>query len=139
MNILHDRRIELGLTLEEVGDKCGVGKSTVRKWENGMINNMGRDKIALLSKALQISPLAILNMEDDKNIILSKKEEKLVSTYRTLNETGQKKALERIEELTYIPKYCKETPEYLQPVAAHNDYSYDEEEQRLMQEDLDDL
>ena len=31
------RRKELGLTLEEVGDAVGVGKSTVRRWENGAL------------------------------------------------------------------------------------------------------
>lgn len=54
------RRKELGLTLEEVGDAVGVGKSTVRKWENGLINNMKRDKIASLAKILKVSPLDIV-------------------------------------------------------------------------------
>ena len=39
-------RSENNMTLEELGNKVGVGKSTVRKWENGMIANMRRDKIA---------------------------------------------------------------------------------------------
>lgn len=63
-NIIKIRRQELGYTLEELGNLIGVGKSTVRKWENGMIENMGRDKIALLAKALNISPLVLLDMED---------------------------------------------------------------------------
>ena len=54
------RRKELGLTLEEVGQAVGVGKSTVRRWENGMIKNMGRDKIAALAKVLQISPVDLV-------------------------------------------------------------------------------
>ena len=29
------------LTLEELGKRVGVGKSTVRKWETGQIANMG--------------------------------------------------------------------------------------------------
>lgn len=37
---LKRRRLELGMTLEDVGYFVGVGKSTVRKWENGMIDNM---------------------------------------------------------------------------------------------------
>ena len=36
-NIIYQRRMEMGLTLEEVGKAVGVGKSTVRKWEKGMI------------------------------------------------------------------------------------------------------
>ena len=64
-NLLKRKRQELNLTLEEVGNIVGVGKSTVRKWENGMIENMGRDKIALLAKALNISPLVLLDMDED--------------------------------------------------------------------------
>lgn len=58
--LIHDRRIDLGLTLEEVGKRVGVGKSTVQKWENGFISNMKRDKIALLSKALNINPISFI-------------------------------------------------------------------------------
>lgn len=64
-NLLKRKRQELNLTLEEVGNIVGVGKSTVRKWENGMIENMGRDKIALLAKALNISPLVLLDMDEE--------------------------------------------------------------------------
>lgn len=56
-NKMHLRRLELGLTLEDVAKAVGVGKSTVRKWENGMIKNMGRDKIAALAAVLQLSPV----------------------------------------------------------------------------------
>lgn len=63
--LIKSRRLELDLTLEEVGNLVGVGKSTVRKWENGMIENMGRDKIALLAKALNISPLVLLDMDEE--------------------------------------------------------------------------
>ena len=56
-NKIFTRRKELGLTLEEVGQAVGVGKSTVRKWENGMIKNMGRDKIAALARVLQMDPV----------------------------------------------------------------------------------
>ena len=63
-NLIKNKRLEMNLTLEEVGNLVGVGKSTVRKWENGMIENMGRDKIALLAKALNISPLILLDMDE---------------------------------------------------------------------------
>ncbi len=57
------RRKELGLTLEEVGKACGVGKSTVKKWEDGFISNMKRDKIADLAKILNVSPLDLIGEE----------------------------------------------------------------------------
>ncbi|URY21915.1 helix-turn-helix domain-containing protein [Staphylococcus pseudintermedius] len=49
------RRLELNLTLEQVGNMVGVGKSTVRKWETGDIENMKRDKIVKLAEALKVS------------------------------------------------------------------------------------
>lgn len=52
------------MTLEELGNAVGVTKSTVRKWENGMIANMRRDKIAVLAKALGVSPAALLGWDD---------------------------------------------------------------------------
>ena len=68
-NQLYNRRKELGLTLEQVGDLCEVGKSTVRKWETGEINNMGRDKIIKLSKALKVSPQFVLQADCNERVL----------------------------------------------------------------------
>lgn len=61
--MIKDKRLALGLTLEEVGDAVGVGKSTVRKWENGMIKNMGRDKVAALAKVLGLNPAQLIQSD----------------------------------------------------------------------------
>ena len=63
-NKIKSRRIQLGLTLEDVAQAVGVGRSTVQRWESGLIRNMGRDKIALLAKVLQISPVELVPMPD---------------------------------------------------------------------------
>ena len=52
-----------GMTLEELGDKVGVGKSTVRKWETGMIANMRRDKILKVAQALGTTPDYLMGWE----------------------------------------------------------------------------
>ncbi len=68
---INQRRKELGLTLENIANHVGVSKGTVKKWEDGHIKNMGRDKIILLAEILQVSPLDILDLPDtDKNIII---------------------------------------------------------------------
>ncbi len=59
---LKQRRLELNMTLEEVANIVGVGKSTVRKWETGDIANMKIDKVAQLAKALQVSPNELLGV-----------------------------------------------------------------------------
>lgn len=56
-------RKQHGLTLEEVGNAVGVGKSTVRKWESGDIANMRRDKIAKLAEALHTTPAYLMGWD----------------------------------------------------------------------------
>jgi len=53
---IKELRVANDMTLEQVADIVGVGKSTVRKWETGMIANLRRDKSAALAKALHTTP-----------------------------------------------------------------------------------
>lgn len=62
---IKELRQERGLTLEQVANVVGVGKSTVRKWETGMIANMRRDKIAALAQALGTTPAYLMGWEDE--------------------------------------------------------------------------
>ena len=63
VKMINQRRTELKLTLEQVGQAVGVGKSTVKKWEDGYISNMRRDKIALLAKVLKMNPVSFITGE----------------------------------------------------------------------------
>lgn len=100
---LRSRREELGLTLEQVGDACNVGKSTVRKWETGMIRNMRRDKVAMLAKVLRVNPMDIITVADDAPMerqtkttshqALSPEENELLAIYRDANDAGQQQLL----------------------------------------------
>ena len=63
---IKDLRAKFGLTLEQVAEQVGVGKSTVRKWETGMISNMRRDKIADLAKALHTTPSYLMGWDDEE-------------------------------------------------------------------------
>lgn len=65
-NILKNRRLELKLTLEDVSNIVGVSPATVSRWESGDIANMRRDRIALYSKALHISPAVIMGWDDEE-------------------------------------------------------------------------
>lgn len=60
---LYDLRKNKNLTLEQVGNYIGVGKSTVRKWEQGLIKNMRRDKIAKLAELYRVSPDYLLGID----------------------------------------------------------------------------
>lgn len=68
MEIIRKRRHELGLTLEEVAKRVGVSRATVQRWEKGVLQNPGRDKIASLAAALQVSPEYLLGWTDDPGL-----------------------------------------------------------------------
>ena len=97
-------RLERRMTLEQVADIVGVGKSTVRKWETGMIANMKRDKIALLAEALGTTPAYLMGWNeesDQKNspsdeIILTEGEKMLLDLFRLVPEDQQTMVLEMI-------------------------------------------
>lgn len=62
------RRIELELTLEELGDMVGAGASTVRKWETGFIKNMRSDKIKRVAEALQVTPAYLMGWDESQSV-----------------------------------------------------------------------
>ena len=94
-------RQEKGLTLEQVAEVVGVGKSTVRKWETGMIANMKRDKIADLAKSLGTTPAYLMGWEEDAEQKdsptepqLSEGEQLMLELFRKIPEDRQAAALE---------------------------------------------
>ena len=91
-------RQEKGLTLEQVADIVGVGKSTVRKWETGMIANMRRDKIADLAKALGTTPAYLMGWKEEdtkkenspSEPTLTEGEQMLLNLFRQIPEDQQR-------------------------------------------------
>ena len=98
---IKELRKEKGLTLEQVADIVGVGKSTVRKWETGMIANMKRDKIASLAKALGTTPEYLMGWEEKKispnEEQLTEGEQLMLSLFRQIPEDKQPAALEMLK------------------------------------------
>ncbi|MBQ2785952.1 MAG: helix-turn-helix domain-containing protein [Oscillospiraceae bacterium] len=64
-------RAKHGLTLEQIAQQVGVGRSTVRKWETGLIANMRRDKIAKLAAALHTTPGYLMGWDNDESISIA--------------------------------------------------------------------
>lgn len=108
-------RKDLHLTLEDVAKIVGVGKSTVRKWETGEIDNMKLDKIALLAKALKTSPAYLMGWEenpashmDEKSLSPSDPNEKhLIELYQRLSPEGKEKIIEYATDLVSSGRYKK--------------------------------
>lgn len=97
---IKELRLERNMTLEQVANIVGVGKSTVRKWETGMIANMKRDKIALLAKALGTTPAYLMGWKEETplpppdEMKLTEGEELLLKLFRQIPEDAQKMYLE---------------------------------------------
>ena len=94
-------RLERDMTLEQVASIVGVGKSTVRKWETGMIANMKRDKISLLASALGTTPAYLMGWKEDTQqttspdaMTLTEGETALLELFRQIPEDAQKMYLE---------------------------------------------
>ena len=91
-------RKERNLTLEQVANVVGVGKSTVRKWETGMIANMKRDKIASLAQALNTTPEYLMGWDEKEKTpsepVLTEGEKILLNLFRQIPEDQQRVFLE---------------------------------------------
>lgn len=103
---IRELRKDRNMTLEQVANIVGVGKSTVRKWETGMIANMKRDKIAALAKALRTTPAYLMGWKTESNIEeknppqdkmdLSEGEKILLELFNKVPEDQQKLVLQMI-------------------------------------------
>jgi transcriptional regulator with XRE-family HTH domain len=111
-DIIRKKREELNLTYEQLGNMIGVGKSTVRKWETGMIENMRRDNIVSLAKALNISPSILMGWEDttleEKSVNLSKEETTLLDNFNRLDVEDKSKIIDYTKLLSSQDKYKEE-------------------------------
>ena len=64
--LIHDRRIDMDLTMKELAERVRVSEATISRWESGEIKNMRRDAVANLAKALQINPKVLMNWNEEE-------------------------------------------------------------------------
>lgn len=118
---IRELRLQHNLTLEELGNLCGVGKSTVRKWEKGMISDIRQTNLAKLANALGTTPESLMGWNEMEKRIVEEyplvnqicsaygtDAAELLSRFLQLNDMGKQKALENIQDLLDVPKYRKE-------------------------------
>jgi transcriptional regulator with XRE-family HTH domain len=65
---LKQRRQELRLSQEELGDMVGIQKSAVAKYENGRLQNPGLQLIEKFAAALKCDPVWLMGWEDSPYI-----------------------------------------------------------------------
>ena len=88
--LIFNQRKKLNLTMEDVGNYCGVPRSTVCRWEKGDIQKIKRDKIESLCTILQLDPVIFFRPAE----ILTEEERKLINAFRNADETAKQYALE---------------------------------------------
>lgn len=66
-DILRQQRIAHGLTQQELGEKVGLKKEAIYKYEKGIVVNPKRSLIAKLAKIFNVSPSYLLGITEDEN------------------------------------------------------------------------
>lgn len=105
-------RIQHQMTQEELGAKVGVQKAAIYKYENGLIVNLKRLTLEKLAIVLETTPTYLMGLEDDENdsSILSEltpQQSALLSSFDQLNEEGQQKAVDYVDDLVLTGRYKK--------------------------------
>lgn len=131
--IRKQRKIQ-GLTLNELGEKMGISGSLVGQYERGVVNPK-YETIIRFADALNVEPRDLLgraftdvvnpeierlarNADDTTEtrlyfsgrVVQMTIQDRLNEAFSELNKEGQKVAVERVKELTQIPKYKKDPP-----------------------------
>lgn len=120
-------RVNAKMTQEELGEKLGVQKSAIRKYEKGEVENIKRSTIKKMADLFNVSPCYIMGWEDAynpngklaKEVSLieeikrqyRKEAVQLLQNFTELNEVGRSKALETISDLTELQKYTEQDSE----------------------------
>lgn len=145
---LKQLRIDAGYTQKQVYEMIGVPQSTFSSWEVGK-SEPSADVLLKLCKIYGINDILSAfgydGYNEDGSICLNMHEIDIVEKYRLLDDHGKEmvdftlqKEWERSINLTKKDDITK-LPQHLEVKAAHNDFSDDAEQQRLMNEDLDEL
>lgn len=107
-------RRKAGMTQKELGAKLGVAYQTLAQWENDL-RNPKLDTLQRIASALGvpvqdlISDWEAVDKEEFKRVFIYGEgiKDRIDAALDRLNDEGQAKAAERVEELTEIPKYQK--------------------------------
>ena len=106
-------RKRAGLTQKQLAERIGVKSPNLSQLENGK-REPQNDTLRRIAEALEVDPYSLVSFDDTTKLIegaiaarnyLTDKEQTLLDAFDQLNEAGQDKAVERVQELTDVPKY----------------------------------
>lgn len=119
-------RIRSGLTQQQVAESIGTTKSTISKYEHGL-RKVNNEHLCKMAEIYEVDPLYLFLGKTEKefqdglekeiqqhekeekeywsDILLDDNFKKMKELLEMLNDEGVRKAIERVEELTEIPRY----------------------------------
>ena len=97
-------RKENHATLEEVAKKVGLTKSTIQRYEKGLINNIKLPNIQSIAKVLNVNLNWIVGISEEMHT-QRQLDFPIIDYYNQLNDFGKKEATKYLEELTHFSKY----------------------------------
>ena len=111
MERVKKRRNELNLSFEDLSKRTGFGKSTLQRYETGLISSMPINKFELLAEGLEIEPYKLMGWDEEYLLSQDQKDEvhadiiNLHNGFLKLNECGRKKVLSYIFDIASIDRY----------------------------------
>lgn len=107
---LKSRRVDMGLTLQEVADAIGVEKPTVQRYESGKIKKIDTITVEMLAKAVRCDPAYLMGWSEApcafSKVKVSSDTECLVDNYKALNDEGRRKLLDYSKDLISGGRYA---------------------------------
>ena len=167
---IKEKRLENGYTLAQIADIMNVTEATAQRYESGSIKNIPYEIICKYAEIFHCSPAYfmgwktilpdfIITLADNSQVFVEMKKSnptqeqrlmQLLKYYSLLNDVGQRKALDNLEDLAKIytgnepvqydftptqPSWVDKVPSsYL--AAAHNDHLNEDGEMEKVKTDL---
>ena len=108
---IRETRKKAGMTQIELAQRSGIALSSIRRYERG-VRDPRLEALRRIAVVLDVTVNDLVEPDywqklspEEKSTAFDEKKASLLLAYDNLNETGQQKAVERVEELAKIPDY----------------------------------
>lgn len=102
------KRKELGITVDDLAIRLNKNRATIYRYESNEIEKLPTTVLEPLAKALNTTPAYLMGWNDNTDLIqrsITSLEAIILDKCEQLNESGQAKLMERLDELLEVPKY----------------------------------
>ena len=107
---LRQAREQSGLTQQDLAEKLGITKSAIGNYENG-VSSPKWDVLLKIFDVLKVEPNFLyqdsFSLETPETSPLTPQQSALLSSFELLNEEGQQKALDYVDDLVLTGRYKK--------------------------------